>query len=90
MELKEALERISKHFEEITDEEFDKNLKEAGFEVSKMNKETCIYCVGHGIRHNGYFEYPCNHCSGTGKTNNNITLEFPFKPDKTNEHNERK
>ncbi|MDF9644306.1 hypothetical protein ACS2Q2_26330 [Bacillus cereus group sp. Bce009] len=38
MELKERLERISKHFEEITDEEFDKNLKEAGFEVSKMRE----------------------------------------------------
>ncbi|MCU5508262.1 hypothetical protein OCB07_05295 [Bacillus cereus] len=55
-----------------------------------MTKETCIYCGGHGIRHNGYFEYPCNHCGGTGKAKNNIILEFPFKSNKTNEHNERK
>lgn len=37
--LKEKLEHIRKHFEEITDEEFNKNLKEAGFEASNKTNE---------------------------------------------------
>ncbi|MDY0855079.1 hypothetical protein SPE26_31420 [Bacillus thuringiensis] len=37
MELKEQLERISKHFEEITDEEFNKNFKKTGFEFEASN-----------------------------------------------------
>ncbi|HDR8155554.1 TPA: BC1881 family protein [Bacillus cereus] len=40
-----------------------------------MKEKSCTYCVGHGKRHNGYFEYPCNHCNGTGvKRNNNLSV----------------
>jgi hypothetical protein len=27
---------------------------------------TCVFCAGIGIRHNGYYEYPCGHCRGRG------------------------
>ncbi|HDR7611462.1 TPA: hypothetical protein QCX47_003062 [Bacillus mycoides] len=36
-----------------------------------MSEKTCTYCVGHGKRHNGYFEYPCNHCRGKGTVQKN-------------------
>lgn len=44
-----------------------------------MEQGTCTYCIGHGKRHNGYFEYPCNHCNGTGIKQNNYLSMVPTK-----------
>lgn len=41
-----------------------------------MKRDTCVYCGGHGRRHNGYFEYPCNHCNGQKEVSLNHKLAF--------------
>ncbi|MGX5627348.1 hypothetical protein [Bacillus cereus] len=42
-----------------------------------MENSTCVYCGGYGHRHNGYFEYPCNHCNGKKEVVLNHKLKSP-------------